>query len=313
MVRFHGNEICCGSYACMNAIQDESIDLQLFELSTSVPFGIRHYENPYFDRLLTTYCDPNQGLDRALELWGYDTTKYAVESEDEALEILRQKLHDNRRVVLGPVDMGKLGYQVMPLLLKRMDHYITLEYWSENEVLCIDSEGFGGYRLGYQELRQYISVKEVIEAGQKITLRFIRKTKERSEERILRETYANAFRNLREAEAKGEGSGAIKNCCEFLENYEPYQWKLPLLYDIEYLQQRKWLFSVLNRRYKEAGGTEFREIIDHAEHILQEQRRILGEIYNGLRHENRLVKEQFVLLGELEGRLAGDQEKRNFI
>ena len=60
-MRFYGNEICCGSYACLNAMQDPSIDLQLFEISTSTPFGIRHYENEHFDRLLTTYCDPNRG------------------------------------------------------------------------------------------------------------------------------------------------------------------------------------------------------------------------------------------------------------
>lgn len=43
-MRFYGNEICCGSYACLNAMQDPSIDLQLFEISTSTPFGIRHFE-----------------------------------------------------------------------------------------------------------------------------------------------------------------------------------------------------------------------------------------------------------------------------
>ena len=64
-MRFFGNEICCGSYACLNAMQDPMVDLQLFEISTSTPFGLKHCENNYFDRLITTFCDPNNGMDRA--------------------------------------------------------------------------------------------------------------------------------------------------------------------------------------------------------------------------------------------------------
>ena len=63
-MKFYGNEICCCSYACLNAIE-EDIDVQLFEISTSAPFGVRHYRESHFDRLLTTFCDPNQGVDAA--------------------------------------------------------------------------------------------------------------------------------------------------------------------------------------------------------------------------------------------------------
>lgn len=150
-MRFYGNEICCCSYACMNALQDQDIDLQLFEISTSVPFGIRHIGDSNFDHLLTTYCDPNRGVDAALELWGYDVEKHDAGEIDVAIDYIRSHLRYGK-IVLGPVDMGKLAYQVMPAVLKRMDHYITLSYKTEETVLFTDSEGFSALEMNYDDL-----------------------------------------------------------------------------------------------------------------------------------------------------------------
>lgn len=174
-MRFYGNEICCGSYACLNAMQDPSIDLQLFEISTSTPFGIRHFENEHFDRLLTTYCDPNQGMDRALRLWGYDAETVRTGAAKEAVREIRRRISPEYPVIVGPIDMGKLGYQIMPALLKRMDHYILLEYCSDTEAYCTDSEGFYQYRLTYEELGACLSADAVPEADGCITVRQIRK------------------------------------------------------------------------------------------------------------------------------------------
>ena len=302
-MKFYGNEICCGSYACLNAMQDPSIDLQLFEISTSTPFGIRHFENEYFDRLLTTYCDPNQGMDRALRLWGYDAETVRADTAEEAVQEIRCRVCTAYPVVVGPIDMGKLGYQIMPALLKRMDHYILLESCSANEVYCTDSEGFYQYRLSYDKLREYLSANAVPEADGCITVRQIRKKQEYRIEEVLKQSIRYAADNLRAAEEAGEGSRAIKNCCRYLEQYKEYKWRLPLMYDIQYLKQRKILLLTLidlleeNVRCIECQTKESRRIVNT-------QNGLLGKIYVNLQKGKEIEKESFAELSSLESRLA---------
>lgn len=302
-MRFYGNEICCGSYACLNAIQDPSIDLQIFEISTSTPFGIRHFENEHFDRLLTTYCDPNQGMDRGLRLWGYAPETVQTKTAEEAVWEIRYRIRQNFPVVVGPIDMGKLSYQIMPTLLKRMDHYISLEYCSDTEVYCTDSEGFYQYRLTYEELRTYLSADSVPEANGCITVRQIKKKREYKMEEVLEQSFRYAADNLCTAEEDGEGSRGIKNCFQYLEQYKEYKWRLPLMYDIQYLKQRKLLLLFLTdlleenrRRYSNQTG-EIRRIVTI-------QNDLLGKLYRRLRKGLGIEKESFEELAEMERRLA---------
>ncbi|MCI8940334.1 MAG: hypothetical protein HFH12_10165 [Dorea sp.] len=302
-MKFYGNEICCGSYACFNAMKDKKIDLHLFEMSTSAPFGIRHFENAQFDRLLTTYCDPCKGMDWAFGIWGYRIQKYAVSTAEEAVEILREKLIDHR-AVLGPVDMGELGYQAVPWLLKRMDHYVALERWSEEKVLCHDSEGFCGYLLDYAELKKYISIKEIPESEGVITIRFVIKKEEgRDTAYILKKIYGRAFQNLKDAEAEGQGSEAIKHCFEFLKGQDVYLWKLSLLYDIQYLMQRKWLMKELAeivRDKSERINVPYEKIVN----LVDRQIETAGQIYNDLSQNGKLENIYFAELGDCEKQLA---------
>lgn len=301
-MRFYGNEICCGSYACLNAIRDEKIDVQLFEISTSVPFGIRHCKDIHFDRLLTTYCDPNQGLDQALDLWGYNLKKYSAVTSEEAVDILKRVLKCSEAVI-GPVDMGSLHYQVFPGLLKRMDHYVLVREWSEEEVLCIDSEGICGRVLSYKELQKCISVKEVPEARGAIWIRMITKREDWQLGRILNRSYKAALQNLKSAEADSQGSKAIENCYEFLEDSDIYQWKLPFLYDLEYLVQRKGLFLCLIDQVSKRDDINVRKT-ETAGKIVQTQKNLLGEIYKELKFNNQIWKRQFQELKALEYELA---------
>lgn len=302
-MRFHGNEICCSSYACLNAMRNEEIDLQLFEISTSTPFGIRHYENNHFDRLLTTYHNPNQGLDDALELWGYKCLKYTVSSIKSMTEIIK-KYVKNYRIVLGPIDMGGLAYQAMSHILNRMDHYLMLEYWSEDSVSCYDSEGFSGYQLSYKELESYVSVYEVPEAENVITIRVIIQKGSWSIKDILQECYIKAYRNLSNAELEGHGSRAICRCYDFLIGNECYKWRLSFLYDLEYLIQRKWLGSVLNDEYKKYSLEQNNALVDDIENNIQAQLNVLGKMYNELRTNSQIVKEHFEVLSDLEINLS---------
>ncbi len=301
-MRFYGNEICCCSYACLNAVQDSHMDLQKFELSTSVPFGIRHIADTTFDRLLTTYCDPNRGVDEALTMWGYRVEKYETSYVEEAVSWIRKKLPQGR-LVLGPIDMGGLTYQVMPALLKRMDHYIVLEYWNEDEVLCTDSEGVLQYRQNYEELKNQMDVSKVPEADHKITFRQIKRQSGYSEHDICEKSILLAKRNLQSAEQDGQGSQAILDCCQYLMGCDVYQWVLPLLYDIEYLKQRKNLQGQLLDwcRSCEIGNAADRK---EWKQLLTRQEDLLGKIYKGLLYHRRLLEKEMQSLAWLEKELA---------
>ena len=304
-MRFYGNEICCGSYACLNAMQDPAIDLQLFEISTSTPFGIRHFENEHFDMLLTTYCDPNRGMDRALRLWGYDAETIRTGTAEEAVQEIRRWIRPAFPVIVGPIDMGKLGYQIMPVLLKRMDHYILLEYYSDNEAYCTDSEGFYQYRLSYEELRAYLSADAVPEADGCITVRQIRKKREYKLEDVLEQSLSYAADNLRAAEETGAGSWAIRNCCTYLKQHKEYKWRLPLLYDIQYLKQRKLLMELLIKLLEEHGrypGGQAGEI----RQIVNTQNELLEKLYGNLQKGRGIDEGSFEQMAQLESRLSDE-------
>ncbi len=53
---FLGDRICCGTYAFLNLTHDERIDEELFEISTSVPFGIVHKRYPQYDQIGRASC-----------------------------------------------------------------------------------------------------------------------------------------------------------------------------------------------------------------------------------------------------------------
>lgn len=302
-VKFYGNKICCGSYACLNAMQDPDIDLQLFEISTGTPFGIRHEENGHFDRLLTTYADPNIGIDHAAFLWGYDTRRKDCAVPEEAAETARRWVNQNHAVVMGPVDMGYLSYNPLSSMQRRMDHYIVLKYWSEKEILCIDSEGFAGQRMDDRELAGCLSVAEVPEAGGKITLRCFRKRRQFSIEEIVKAASKQACSNLSHAENSGEGSEAIRCCKDYLKGQLPYSWKLPLAYDIQYLKQRKRLLQYL-LELMEIYEIEKKDTLQRVGEIARIQQNLLDQIYIRTL-QGEIDQEKFEWLGEWEARLAG--------
>ena len=196
-MKVYSNQVCCGSYACLNVIQDSAIDVSLFELSTGTPFGIRHCEDEHFDRLLTTFRDPNQGLDYALRLWGYDVTAVSVPSCQKCLDLLRN--HGPGRVVLGPVNMGGLEYYPNAAMLHRMDHYLALDYHSDREIICTDSEGLSGLQVTREHLENWINVDGIPEAQQRFTLRWIRYQRAWDIAEILAASLRRATGHLQEA------------------------------------------------------------------------------------------------------------------
>lgn len=241
-MRFYGNEICCASYACLNTIEDKSIPLSLFELTTGVPFGVCHAGNEHFDRILTTYKDPNKGIDHALTLWGYSACRADCQTSYQAVRIIKEWLYHFNRVIVGPLDMGKLPYYPMASLLQHMDHYIVLRPWSSECVLCIDSEGWVGYPLTYQSLINCLAVDDIPESCGNITIRHVVKMHDWNIGDIVDASILIIRDNLLSAEQEGAGAQAFLDSLEYLNARPRYRWKLPLMYDIQYLKQRKQLF-----------------------------------------------------------------------
>ncbi len=301
---FYGNQICCGSYACLNALRDSSLELSLFELSTGVPFGIRHVENGAFDRLLTTFHDPNEGLDEALRLWGCRVSKLQAGSGREAAAVLRAWPEEWERVVLGPVDMGALGYQPAPALLRRMDHYIVLERGSESALLCTDSEGFQDLRVSFRQLETWISAEGLPEARGKVTLRAVTRERPCGRAEILAAALRAGAVNLNQAERAGQGSGAVRACLDCLEASNIVHWRLPFLYDLAYLHQRKrlqeHLFTLLER-----DGLLAKNETPPLHALAAAQISLLGTAYASLYWENALQREALLEMADLEQTLAG--------
>ena len=112
-------------------------------------------------------------------------------------------------------------------------------------------------------------------------VRLRKKVREYAVIEILENSLKYAAANRYEAEECGEGSYAVRKCFEYLESYKEYQWRLSLMYDIQYLKQRKLLQRL------------FIDILEKHVVCHQEQR---GDI-------KQIITRQNVLLAEMYGKL----------
>lgn len=288
---FYGNEICCGSYACLNAMKNEKIPWKLFEISASVPFGVMHMEDGTFDRLLTTYCNPNIGIDRAVPLWGYEQEKREFSDADAATAYLKKKLPESP-AVLGPVDMKGLYYLPFSYLYRRMDHYVSMEETSDHKIRCVDSEGVNGYPLEYEQLPKLMQTENLPEASGKICIRSFVKKKEYDRTEILAESLKHACRNLCDAEHAGHGPRAYRECFIYLADQNVKLWKLPLLYDLNYLIQRKLLLILL---LEELGKERIMDsiLLDRIKALTEKQLKLFAVMVGKLRQTDTIEKEDF--------------------
>lgn len=306
--RFCGNQVCCGTYACLNALQVSNVDVSLFEISVAAAFGIRHDENRNFDRLLTTLHDPNAGLDRALALWGYGVSSLHSASSEEFLTVFQDHCLGNGIFVLGPINMGGLGYQAVPRLTSRMDHYIALDCRSKSEIFYTDSEGIFDCRINLEQLAAWVNIDELPEARGQITLRKITWERPWNKAAILSFCLKTAASQLKAAEEAGQGSAAVYACLDFLSRYPIFQWRLPFLYDLEYLHQRKGLLQFLLAESENMGLLLHGELLPLKE-MINRQRALLSEAYLNLRWHNFLDREALSRFGEIEAVLAESLNK----
>lgn len=307
---FLGNEICCGAYAFLNTVQDREIDHRLFEITSTVPFGIKHQKEGDFSRLLTTYCDPNEGLDKVAGLWGYAQIKDTFRDVKEAAEYIFEK-SEQRRCLVGPLDMGRLGYLVLPNLYVNMDHYITI-FRAAGELFCMDSEGIPVRRTSRSELESWLDVGELPEANGLIHVRSYEKNcgsaepypdRKLREESAVRNSLVLIKQNLTEAREEGQGNYAIEECWRWLNQNPMERWRLSFLYDISFLMQRKILQQYWGELTDELYLLE-KKRIRNIEKIVAEQINVLGSMFHELQKEKKICEQDFRKLSELEERLT---------
>ena len=301
---FLGNEICCGTYAFLNTVQDAGIDYKLFEITSTVPFGISHRKEEDYSRLLTTYCDPNIGLDRAAEFWSYKQEKETFYNSKEAEKYILDITKTNRCLV-GPLDMEKLGYLILPNLYANMDHYITI-FRQSGELFCMDSEAIPVKRITRKELGRWLEVGNLPEAKGQINVRSYTKSGCYSEKSRKKNAISHSFKliikNLTESSEKRQGNYAIENCWQWLKEKPVEKWRLPFLYDVSFLIQRKML-----QEYWQKLACELHLLNKDAAHemesIIQKQIDVLGEMFHALQCERTIHEQDFSKLAELERNL----------
>lgn len=303
MYEFYGEKICCGTYAFLNLVQNQEIEEDWFELSLSVPFGIVHKRYPRYDHLLTPYCDPNQGMDEAVRLWGYGVTRMDFTDSDEFIAYLKNRQMTGRSVLVGPVDMGKLYYQPLTYLYRRLDHFIVVTVLDQTYLEITDSEGILWERCSFDQLRDMISVQDIVEAEGKITVRTIWKEKEIDTGSVMKASYVRACENMRKCQEIPDGQNAFEKCCEYLENIEYRRWGIALLYDISYLMQRKILCGKLFRRVIGNGDVDDWKG-EECVKIVEEQLKLLRDMFESVRTRKLLGRGECVTMDSYERKLS---------
>lgn len=208
---YFGNVTCCGSQALLSAyFSNDSIqDIKMFEILTSVPFGIIHKEDdPY--RLLTCYYDPDYGLDRALDTLGipYEIQSWEKTSDGyEAFKVL-DTLCKNIPVVLGPLNMSDLTYYFHSELLYRMDHYIVVLGKVGNDYWVCDPEGFNVALINKENLKKAWKGDKIPEGrGGFVLRRVLDNTKITLNDSIYMKAFKYAVSNFKGAKKVKNGSG----------------------------------------------------------------------------------------------------------
>ncbi|MFI6999340.1 class I adenylate-forming enzyme family protein [Nocardia sp. NPDC050175] len=166
------NLINCHTQAFLSAyrLPERLADPALFELATTVPFGTRSRPAD-MNRLLTPWLDPDIGLDRAGETYGFHTEVHWHEDGDPATTELVEWLGTGP-VLLGPLDLGWLTYHGLAETLCGCDHYVVAVGCTvRGAIVLIDPEGYTQVEIDRDELVRAWSAEHVPEGRGSFMLR----------------------------------------------------------------------------------------------------------------------------------------------
>lgn len=246
-IAYSGNWITCGSYALIHAADLCYSDLIPLENSTGASFGIRCAGEDYGGtRMLSVFRDFNYGIDAAAPLWGIQLKRVDGETKDSIAALLQDS--GIERVVIGPVSMVTLAYLPLSQQYRYVDHFIACIRQNGNLWKLIDSEGIPGLLIDSEEIIKMLTIQNIPEACGKYTARAVLHVNMRTaiQDRAIRIRYTlnTAYRNLKDAQENGQGFRAIYKCAELVFNM-PSEKRKSLLYDIDYLIQRKLMLLKL--------------------------------------------------------------------
>ncbi len=236
--KYIGNSICCGTYSLIHLLERD-MDVDLFELTTGVPFGIKGSIEE--GRLLTTFINPNYGLETGMKIWGIRGRKYHYKNKQQAWEKLMEVLADEGSIILGPVDMLKLSYFPLSTLYTGMDHYVCVKKQDDTHVLIKDSEGYLAERESMDILARMWDTRNVIEAEGEYTFRAIDKSSGKLPERkeLLTKAFILMAQNIFKAEQACYGSHTFMRIVKYIGNAANTRWHTGMMYDLTHLLQRK--------------------------------------------------------------------------
>jgi hypothetical protein len=151
-MEYHGSVPYCyaNSVAMLLSANGERVYPGLVEVLTGV--GLGAVQAPDGRTYLST--TPQQvpaGVDRALELLGFEATAAAGPEDADVLELLGAELATGP-VMLGPLDMGHLSYIPWHRALAGSDHYLVAYAVDDQRAHLRDPAGFPATALGREDL-----------------------------------------------------------------------------------------------------------------------------------------------------------------
>lgn len=300
---YSGNWIACGSYALIHAAGLHHSILIPLENSTGASFGVKCMGLDYFgNRMLTVFRDFHYGIDEAAPLWGIHMKRLDGAKKEEVEEALRDPYVD--RAVIGPISMVGLSYLPLSQQYRCADHFFACIRADKERWQLIDSEGVPGLLLTPERIISMLSVQNIPESYGRYTARVIAdvnvsETVE-SREACIRYTLETAYANLREARRDGQGYKAFQRCGEVVRNM-PAGKCISLIYDVDYLIQRKIMFLKLLQE------TEYHRVAAVSPDIIAEINRFIetaGTLRGELSYGDTVSQYLFDSLAEAEDRIT---------
>lgn len=294
MVDYYGAQACCGTYAFMNTARAFNIDVEIFEAMTSVPFGLKHIEGD-LKRILTPLANRNDYLEDVAALMGFKTETHFCDTTHDVCDVIRNNAEGGYRFMIGPVDMGHLTHLPQSIYYKGQDHYFTVEVQENHGLLVIDSEGTLFYPYTYDELGRVMSVRGIPESrGFFIVRRFLRADLSGTSDEIRCFILKRAASNMALARESNQGAQSFYRCWEVITKSAPIKWRLPLIHEMSFLIQRKFI----QRRLLTFWSTNaLRPQIDR-------QIEVLGSLRQKLLMQEALDHNYFVTLANIEEKIT---------
>jgi hypothetical protein len=242
---YNGSWITCGSYALLNAASISNTYLIDIENSSGATFGVNCLASEWgYTRLLTPMKDFNSGIDEAVHLWGLESEHSEYGSPGEFIDVL--DTGGKAQYLIGPVNMETLSYLPLSQMYRSADHYVALICNGNGTLILVDSEGIPGIKTDVSHLYRILNVKGIPESEGTFHVRKIWRSESfYPVEQRIRYTVKKAAENLSYAKVMGQGPQAFLICLDTISNAKRNLWKESLLYDLEYVMQRRLMMSKL--------------------------------------------------------------------